>query len=53
MGNVLKVNLEIHMKLYLMEILYGEGLNGSNWKWKDLTGMLWEIERLKSNLPKR
>ena len=53
MENVLRVNLEIHMKLYVMEILYGEGLNGSNWKWKNLSGMLWEIEGLKSNLPKK
>ena len=44
MGNVLRVNLEIHMKLYVMKILYGEGLNGSYGKWKDLGGMLWEIE---------
>ena len=53
MGNVLRVNLEIHMKLYVMEIFYGKGLNGSNWKWKNLSGMLWGIEGLKSNLPKR
>ena len=41
------------MKLYVIEILYWEGLNGSYGKWKDLGGMLWEIEGLKSNLPKR
>ena len=47
--NVLRVNLKIHIKLYMMEIVYWEGLNGSNWKWKGLIGMLWEIEGPKCN----
>ena len=45
--NILRVNLDFHMKWFVMEILWREGLNWLNLKSKDLIGRLWEVEGLK------
>ena len=45
--NILRVNLDFHMKCFVMAILWREGLKWLNWKFKDLIERLWEVERLK------
>ena len=47
MVNLLRVNLDFHIKWFVMEILRREGLNWLNWKSKDLIGRLWAEEWLK------